>query len=93
MDKRTFLKYTGLGLGGTGLLWGLDRSMLGKAANPYIEGNYAPEKTLISEDQLSVVGEIPRELSGLYLRNGPNPMSSVNNKKHHWFAGEGMLHG
>ena len=93
MDKRTFLKYTGLGLGGAGLLWGLDRSRLGKAPNPYLEGNYAPVKTLISEDQLSVVGEIPRELSGLYLRNGPNPMSSVNNKKHHWFAGEGMLHG
>ena len=36
---------------------------------------------------------LPKELNGLYLRNGPNPMQSVNNKKYHWFSGEGMLHG
>ena len=94
MDKRKFLKYAGLGLGGAGLLWGLDRFRLpGMAKNPYLEGNYAPIDALITEDRLPTVGEIPKELSGLYLRNGPNPMGLVNNKKHHWFSGEGMLHG
>ena len=94
MDKRQFLKYAGIGLGGAGLLWSLDRfRMPGSSNNPYLEGNYAPVKNIILEDQLTVSGSIPKELSGMYLRNGPNPMKAVNDKKHHWFAGKGMLHG
>ncbi len=94
MNKRQFLKYSGAGLGGVALLWGLDRFGLpGTSKNPYLAGNYAPVEDLIVEDQLTVIGEIPKELSGIYLRNGPNPMHVVNDKKHHWFSGEGMLHG
>jgi carotenoid cleavage dioxygenase len=36
-----------------------------------------------------VTGEIPRELAGWYVRNGPNPKSG---RSPAWFAGEGMLH-
>ena len=35
-------------------------------------------------------GEIPAELSGRYLRNGPNPKSGTSG---HWFFGDGMVHG
>ena len=95
MDRRKFLKITGLGLGSVAVLgWGLNRfGIIGSKENYYLQGNYAPVKEIISEDKLEVVGSIPKELSGLYLRNGPNPMGSPNTKKYHWFAGQGMLHG
>ena len=95
MDRRKFLKITGLGLGSVAVLgWGLNRfGIIGSKENYYLQGNFAPVKEIISEDKLEVVGSIPKELSGLYLRNGPNPMGSPNTKKYHWFAGQGMLHG
>ena len=95
MDRRKFLKISGLGLGSAAVLgWGLNRfGIIGSKENYYLQGNYAPIKEIISEDKLEIVGSIPKELSGLYLRNGPNPMGSPNAKKYHWFQGEGMLHG
>ena len=95
MDRRKFLKITALGLGSAAVLgWGLSRfGIIGSKENYYLQGNYAPVKEIITEDNLEVVGSIPKELSGLYLRNGPNPIGSPNVKKYHWFTGEGMLHG
>ena len=95
MDRRKFLKITGLGLGSAAALgWGLNRfGIVGNKENYYLQGNYAPVEQIIYEDKLEVVGGIPKELSGLYLRNGPNPRGSPNLKKYHWFSGEGMLHG
>ncbi len=40
-----------------------------------------------------MIGEIPAELEGRYLRNGPNPISVERPEQHHWFAGTGMVHG
>lgn len=44
----------------------------------------------IKSDDLPVTGKIPLELSGSYVRNGPNPRSGASA---HWFMGDGMLHG
>ena len=94
MDRRKFLKFTGLGLGSAALLgWGFNSFNILGRENYYLQGNFAPVKEIITEDRLEVVGNIPKDLSGLYLRNGPNPMSEPNIKKYHWFGGEGMLHG
>lgn len=62
------------------------------AMNPYINGLYAPVREEISKSDLQVVGEIPRTLRGAYFRNGPNPMTPPS-AMHHWFDGDGMLHG
>lgn len=59
----------------------------------YFTDNYAPVTREITETGLKVVGEIPRELNGRYLRNGPNPIGDVDLAAHHWFVGEGMVHG
>jgi carotenoid cleavage dioxygenase-like enzyme len=56
----------------------------------HLEGNYAPVTREVTAENLAVRGAIPRELSGLYLRNGPNPRSGTSS---HWFFGDGMLHG
>ena len=60
--------------------------------NPYLKGLYAPVQDEIDAQALPVIGEIPRDLNGAYFRNGPNPAAAPTGM-HHWFDGEGMVHG
>ena len=60
--------------------------------NPYLHGLFAPIEREVAVDNLDVIGEIPRDLNGAYFRNGPNP-SSPPEGMHHWFDGDGMVHG
>ena len=60
--------------------------------NPYLAGNYAPVEQELTVFDLPVVGEIPAELEGRWLRNGPNALD-VDPAVHHWFLGAGMVHG
>ena len=61
------------------------------AADPWhLRGNWAPVLDEIDAGPLRVRGEIPRELTGEYVRAGMNPKSGWSD---HWFAGTGMLHG
>jgi carotenoid cleavage dioxygenase-like enzyme len=52
-------------------------------------GSYAPVADELTTFDLPVDGAIPPQLSGWYLRNGPNPRQSTD----HWFTGDGMIHG
>lgn len=61
--------------------------------NVYLTGNYAPVTEEVTATDLQVIGELPRELNGRYLRNGPNPISDIDPATHHWFMGDGMVHG
>jgi carotenoid cleavage dioxygenase-like enzyme len=63
----------------------LDRS-------PFLEGPYAPVAEEITAFDLPVTGSLPAELSGRYLRNGPNPLG-LDEPSPHWFLGPGMVHG
>src|SRR5882724_5616716 len=60
--------------------------------NPFLLGNYAPVHDEVTDDHLEVVGSLPRELSGRYLRIGPNPYAMPEGP-YHWFVGDGMVHG
>jgi carotenoid cleavage dioxygenase len=55
----------------------------------WLKGNLAPTFSEITVSDLPVSGVIPPELSGAYMRNGPNPPSG---RSAHWFLGSGMLH-
>ncbi|WP_194835012.1 carotenoid oxygenase family protein [Nocardia sp. XZ_19_369] len=57
---------------------------------PHLTGNYAPVTDELTTYDLPVTGQLPPELTGWYLRNGPNPHAATS---HHWFAGDGMVHG
>ncbi|GAA5057886.1 carotenoid oxygenase family protein [Nocardia callitridis] len=59
-------------------------------AIPHLAGNFAPVADEITATDLPVTGAIPAELSGWYLRNGPNPHAAASA---HWFLGDGMVHG
>ncbi len=56
----------------------------------WLEGNFAPVFDERDDFDLPVVGAIPPELNGLYVRNGSNPQKSDSP---HWFFGDGMIHG
>ncbi|WP_299980914.1 carotenoid oxygenase family protein [uncultured Pseudoteredinibacter sp.] len=60
--------------------------------NPYLHGVYAPICEEVQADTLEVVeGEIPADLYGAYLRNGPNAVYKPR-FNYHAFDGDGMLH-
>ncbi|MBN6037165.1 carotenoid oxygenase family protein [Amycolatopsis sp. 195334CR] len=59
--------------------------------NPYLLGVYAPVTTEIDSGDLQVIGRIPPDLNGVYLRNGPNPRYRPEGR-YHWFDGDGMVH-
>ncbi|HEX4492315.1 MAG TPA: carotenoid oxygenase family protein [Acidimicrobiia bacterium] len=60
--------------------------------NPFLLGNYAPVRDEVTDSRLEVRGALPRELSGRYLRIGPNPYAMPEGP-YHWFIGDGMVHG
>ncbi|HEY3686152.1 MAG TPA: carotenoid oxygenase family protein [Streptosporangiaceae bacterium] len=57
----------------------------------YLDGHMAPVPDEIEAFDLEVTGALPAELTGRYLRNGPNPLPGEDSG--HWFTGHGMLHG
>jgi carotenoid cleavage dioxygenase-like enzyme len=57
---------------------------------PHLAGNYAPVSEELTAHDLPVTGRLPDELTGWYLRNGPNPHDAASG---HWFFGDGMIHG
>ena len=94
IDRRTFLKRSGLGLAAVSLT-----SLLGGCTRKYdpLEfpefwkvGNFLPVSDEVTVSGLVVEGSIPPDLSGLYVRNGPNAWQGSTA---HFFMGDGMLHG
>lgn len=58
---------------------------------PYFSGVFAPVREEAAATDLPVIGELPRDLNGLFVQNGPNPRF-VPNTGHSWFDGDGMVH-
>jgi carotenoid cleavage dioxygenase len=59
--------------------------------HPYRSGAWRPQTTEWDASELDVVGEIPRDLAGVYLRNTENPLIAAG-PLYHPFDGDGMLH-
>ena len=64
---------------------------VGDTVNPYTIGVYAPVQHEITAENLTVIGEIPKDLNGVYLRNGPNRQFDAPGR-YHLFDGDGMIH-
>ncbi|HKM71781.1 MAG TPA: carotenoid oxygenase family protein [Stellaceae bacterium] len=60
---------------------------------PYLAGNFAPLKAEVTAFGLDVIGRIPPELNGRFLKMGLNPVADPDPVSHHWFKGNGMAHG
>ncbi len=60
--------------------------------HPFLTGIHTPIHDERTITDLKVTGLIPAELSGRYVRIGPNPFKP-DPRGHHWFIGDGMVHG
>ena len=59
--------------------------------SPFLTGLYAPVHREVDAHDLQVTGQIPPQLSGIYMRNGANPQFDPSGR-YHWFDGDGMVH-
>lgn len=66
-------------------------SSLKPSDHPYLNGAWTPMLEEYDAEDLDVVGEIPRDLDGIYLRNTENPVQQPLGR-YHPFDGDGMLH-
>ncbi len=78
---------------GLGALAGFNRGRMRPAPNRWMNGVFAPLADEATLEGLEVRGAIPEALDGLYVRNGANPLGHEHQPSHHWFLGEGMVHG
>ena len=58
---------------------------------PALSGNNAPVQDELVAENLPVIGDMPTDLNGLYVRNGPNPYFQPG-WRYHAYDGDGMLH-
>src|SRR5689334_22679778 len=63
------------------------------ATNLHLTGRFAPVHDEISVDDLEVEGTLPKDLTGAYIRNGPNPRFPPLGSYTFPMEGDGMLHG
>ncbi len=59
----------------------------------YLTGVYERATSETTAFELPVTGQLPRELTGRYLRLGPNPTTPPDPATFHWWLGSGMMHG
>lgn len=58
--------------------------------DPYAHPGFTPVHTQLRGAPLSIEGELPAELDGVFLRNGTNAL--FPSRRRHMFDGEAMLH-
>ena len=59
--------------------------------HPYRSGAWQPNWKEFNAYDLDIVGDLPDDLSGIYLRNTENPLHHAIGR-YHPFDGDGMLH-
>ena len=59
--------------------------------HPYMNGAWTPNFDEYDAEDMEVIGEIPKDIAGVYLRNTENPVHNAIGK-YHPFDGDGMLH-
>ncbi len=95
ISRRSFLSATSAGVGllasGHWTFAGDDAADK-RGPNPFLSDVNAPVREEITADDLKVIGKLPDDLDGMFVRNGPNPQfPPILN--YHWFEGDGMMHG
>jgi carotenoid cleavage dioxygenase len=70
-----------------------ETAIIDSALNRDLIGPFAPVGREIDAPELPVIGKIPHDLRGVYLRNGPNPKFSPLGSYTYPYDGDGMIHG
>ena len=58
---------------------------------PVLSGGFAPITHELTIELTDIEGQVPKDLTGMYVRNGPNRRFEAPGR-YHWFDGDGMLH-
>ena len=58
---------------------------------PALDGNNAPVRSEDFFENMPVIGTVPKDLNGLYVRNGPNAFYQPE-WRYHAYDGDGMVH-
>jgi len=66
--------------------------LLDVSTEPHLQGAFAPVVDEVDVSDLSVEGELPAEIDGDYIRNGPNPRFTPLGAYIYPLDGDGMLH-
>lgn len=67
------------------------RSTIRPNDHPYMNGPWTPLHEEVRAEDLQVIGEIPKDLDGVYYRNTENPVHHPIGV-YHPFDGDGMIH-
>ncbi len=62
------------------------------SANFFLDGNFSPVNEERDTEEMEVIGTIPEDLQGHFLRVGPNPVYVFSEAAYHTFDGDGMIH-
>lgn len=62
------------------------------ANHPYLSGVFAPQRQEVDVTGLAITGELPADLVGSYLRNGPNPRFDPIGSYKYPLDGDAMVH-
>jgi carotenoid cleavage dioxygenase len=59
--------------------------------HPYMTGPWTPQHTEHTAEDMVVIGKIPTDIDGVYVRNTENPIQQPLGR-YHPFDGDGMIH-
>ena len=62
------------------------------SSNFFLDGNFSPVHEERDAEDMKVIGAIPNDLQGHFLRVGPNPVHVFSEEAYHTFDGDGMIH-
>ncbi|MEM7565410.1 MAG: carotenoid oxygenase family protein, partial [Pseudomonadota bacterium] len=62
------------------------------SSNFFLDGNFSPVADERDAQDMEVIGTIPNDLAGHFLRVGPNPVYVFSEEAYHTFDGDGMIH-
>ena len=62
------------------------------SSNFFLDGNFSPVAEERDTTDMKVIGTIPADLQGHFLRVGPNPVHVFSEAAYHTFDGDGMIH-
>ena len=59
--------------------------------HPYLKGGWTPNYDEYNATDMEVIGEIPKDIDGVYVRNTENQIHEPIGR-YHPFDGDGMIH-
>ena len=62
------------------------------SSNFFLDGNFSTVDQERDTEEMEVIGIIPTDLQGHFLRVGPNPVHVFSEEAYHTFDGDGMIH-